>query len=122
MPLSRETLEKRAVNTGVKASIKRHHVVSEQELLALRVQTMPAWLRITLVLLGIALVAAGWFGWPTDSNAIQGIEAVSGIFAILFGAIGIRRTLERVLDSLDATDAVGSILELIGDALSCIDF
>ncbi len=122
MPLSRKTLEKRAVKTGVKASIKRHHVVSEEELLALRVQTMPAWLRTALVLLGIALVAAGWFGWPSDSNAIQGIEAVYGTFAILFGAIGIRRTLDRVIDSLDATDAVGSILELIGDALSCIDF
>lgn len=122
MPLSRETLEKRAVKTGVKASIKRHHVVSEQELLALRVQTMPGWLRITLVLLGIALVTAGWFGWPSDSNAIQGIEAITGILAILFGAFGIRRTLESVLDSMDAGNAVESILELIGDALSCIDF
>jgi hypothetical protein len=122
MALSRETLEKRAVKTGVKASIKRHHVVSEQELLALRVQTMPAWLRIALVLLGIALVAAGWFGWPADSNAIQGFEAIIGILAILFGAFGIRRTLERVLDSMDAGNAVEIILELIGDALSCIDF
>lgn len=121
MPLSREAIEKRAVTTGVKASIKRDHLVTEQELLALRVQTMPVFLRIALVLLGVALVAAGWIGWPSDSNVIQGLEAVSGILAILFGAIGIRRTLEHALDSLDAADAVGSILEMIGDALSCID-
>ena len=35
MPLSRETLEKRAVTSGIKASKKRHHLVSEAELLAL---------------------------------------------------------------------------------------
>ncbi len=120
MPISRETLQKRAVKTGVKASIKRHHVVSEQELLALRVQTMPAWLRITLVLLGIGLIAAAWFGWPFDSNGIQTLEVVTGILAILFGAFGIRRTLERVVDSIDAADVVGSILEMIGEAVSSI--
>jgi hypothetical protein len=83
---------------------------------------MPAWLRISLVLLGIALIAAGWFAWPSASIVIQVMEAITGIFAILFGAFGIRRTLGRVLESLDAGDAVGSILELIGEALSCIDF
>lgn len=121
MPLSRETLEKRAVQTGVKASIKRHHVVSEEELLALRVQTMPAWLRLILVLLGIALVAAGWIGWPSDSNAIQGIEAISGVLAILFGAFGIRRTLGHALDSVDSIDLAGGILEMIADAVSNFD-
>lgn len=121
MPLSREILERRAVKAAVKASQKRHHVVSEQELLSLRVQTMPVAVRFSLVLLGLCLVASGWFGWPSDSNILQGIEAVSGIFAILFGSFGIRRTLSHIVDSIDAVDLVGSVLEAVGDALSNID-
>ena len=120
MPLSPETIRQRAVKTGVKASIKRDHLVTEQEMLALRVQTMPAVLRTSLVLLGILLVTAGWFGWPSDSNVIQGLEAVSGILAILFGSFGIRRTLSHLLDSVDAVDLAGSILEMIADAVSSI--
>jgi hypothetical protein len=121
MPLSREILERRAVKAGVKASKKRHHVVSEQELLSLRVQTMPAWLRIALVMLGLCLLASGWFGWPSDSNTVQGIEAVSGIFAILFGSFGVRRTVSHIVDSIDAVDLVGGVLEAVVDAVSNID-
>ncbi len=122
MPLSPETLKKRAVKTGVKASIKRHHVVNEQELLSLRVQTMSPLLRIALVLLGSGLIAAAWFAWPSTSTPVQMIETFSGILSILFGAFGIRRTLREVLDSLDAVDMVESILDLIGSALSGLDF
>jgi len=122
MPLSREILERRAIHAAVKASKKRHHVVSEQELLSLRVQTMPVGLRIALVLLGLALVASGWFGWPSDSNTVQGIEAVSGIFAILFGSFGVRRTLSHLVDSVDAIDLVGTVLEAVGDAISSSSF
>jgi hypothetical protein len=121
MPLSREILEKRAVQTGVKASKKRHHLVTEAELLALRVQTMPAILRISLALLGILLLAAAWFEWPSDSNAVQGIEAICGIFSIIFGIFGIRRTLSHLLDSFDAPDLVGGILKMIVEAVSNID-
>lgn len=121
MPLSREILEKRAVRTGVKASKKRHHLVTEAELLALRVQTMPAILRISLALLGILLLAAAWFGWPFASNTAQAIEVICGIFTLLFGIFGIRRTLSHLLDSWDASDLIGGILELIGEAVSNID-
>jgi hypothetical protein len=120
MPLSREIIEHRAIKAGVKASKKRHHVVSEQELLSLRVQTMPAWLRITLVLSGVTLLASGWFGWPSESNAIQGVEAVSGIFAILFGSFGVRRTLSNVVEAVDAVDLVGSVLEAVAEAVASI--
>ena len=120
MPLTREIVEQRAIKAGVKASKKRHHIVSEQELLSLRVQTMPAWLRMTLVLLGVALLLSGWFGWPSNSNVVQGIETVSGIFAILFGSFGVRRTLSHVVDSIDAVDLAGSVLEAVADAVTSI--
>lgn len=121
MPLSRESLERRAVKAGVKASKKRHHLVSAEELLSLRVQTMPAPLRVALILLGIGSIGLGVAGWPVDSNAIQGLEAIGGIFSILFGAFGIRRTLSRLLESVDSIDLAGSILKLVTEAVSNID-
>lgn len=62
MPLSRDLIERSAVKAGVKASKKRHHLVSTEELLALRVQTMAALPRVVLVLSGTLLIALGWFG------------------------------------------------------------
>lgn len=121
MPLSRETLEKRVVKAGVKASRKLDRVVSPDELLALRVQTMPAIPRGLLVLLGIALIACCWFSWPADSGAVRGIEAICGIISLLFGLFGIRRTLSHTLDSLDALDLAGNLLEMVVDAVSNID-
>jgi hypothetical protein len=121
MPLSREIIERRAIKAGVKASKQRHQVVSEKELLALRVQTMGPWLRISLVLVGVGLVASGWCGWPLESNVAQGLEAIGGILAILFGAFGIRRTLSQLVDSLGATDLPGIVLEAIFAIVSEID-
>lgn len=120
MPLSREAIRRRAVKTGVKASRKRHHLVTADELLSLRVQVMPALPRISMAIAGILLIVSAWNGWPSDSNAVQGVEAMVGILAILFGAFGIRRTLSQVLDSTSG-EALGSILEMIGDAISNID-
>jgi hypothetical protein len=120
MPLSRENLERRAIKAGVKASKRRHQVVSEQELLALRVQTMPLWLRIALVLLGAGLISAAWLGWPVASNIGEGVEAIGGIFAVLFGAFGVRRTVEQVVDSFSA-DLAEIILEAVIEAISNID-
>ena len=122
MPLSREKIELRAVNAGVKASKKRRHSVSSEELLRLRIQTMPAPLRALLVLSGILVIVLGWCGWPSDSNSVQGLEAIGGIFAVLFGAFGIRRTLSHVLDSVDALDLAEVLVDLIADAVSTIDF
>lgn len=121
MPLSLKTLEKRAVKAGVKASKKSHHLVSPAELMALRVQVMSPYLRGFLLLLGLALIVCGWFGWPTSSPVACGIEAVSGFIAVLFGAFGIRRTLSNVLDSLDALEVGETILEMIGEAVSSLD-
>jgi peptidoglycan/LPS O-acetylase OafA/YrhL len=100
MPLSRELVERRAIKAGVKASKKRHHLISESELLSLRVQTMSAWLRICLVLGGVLLIASSWFAWPTTSDAARVTEAIVGVLATLFGVIGIRRTLNQVVDAV----------------------
>lgn len=121
MHLSRDIVERRAIQAGVKASKSRNQVVSEQELLALRVQTMALWLRISLAVLGIGLVASGWYGWPLDSSVGQGLEAIGGIIAIWFGAFGVRRALSQVVDSFDSIgsfDLRGTVLEVIVQILS----
>lgn len=121
MPLSTSVIEKRAVKAGLKASKKRHHLITEEELLSLRVQVMPALPRILLTLTGISLFVACWFAWPSESNTIRSIEVVLGIFTFLFGVFGIRRTLSTLVETSDAAELVGSILELIGDSISSID-
>lgn len=121
MPLSRETLEKRAVTSGIKASKKRHHLVSEAELLALRIQVMPWMWRAFLIVLGTGLIAACWFGWPSRSGEIRALEGIGGVFSLLFGAFGVRKTLSNVLDSTSSLEGIGDILELIADAVTNID-
>jgi len=121
MPIPREILERRAIKAGVKASRKRHHLVSEEELLSLRVQTMPAWLRISLFLSGICLIVAACYDWPSHSNSVQALEVISGIFAMLIGAFGIRRTLSHILDSFNGIDLVSTVLDAVGEAVSNVD-
>lgn len=121
MRLSRDIVERRAIQAGVKASKSRNQVVSERELLALRVQTMAWWLRIALVVLGVGLVVSGWYGWPLDSSVGQGLEAIGGLVAIWFGAFGIRRALSQVVDSLDSVGSIdlrSTVLDVILQILS----
>jgi hypothetical protein len=118
MPLSRQTLEKRAVKAGVKASVKLGHVISEQELLALRVQTMSTIWRTLLILAGIALIASCWFAWPYPSIVARVLEAISGVFSLLFGIFGIRRTLGQLFETLDVADLAGTVLDGILEMIS----
>lgn len=121
MALPQSVIEKRAVKAGLKASKKRHHLVTEEELLSLRVQVMPTLPRIILVLAGISLLTASWFSWPSASDTVQLLEAIFGVLTFLFGLFGIRRTLSKLLDASDAAELAGTALELIGDAFSNID-
>jgi hypothetical protein len=122
MPLPLPVIEKRAVKAAVKASKKRHHLVTEDELLSLRVQVMPWIWRFLLMLLGSTLLATCWYGWPWESSSIRVLEAIGGVLFFLFGAFGIRKTLSKILDGVDAGNVVEGILELAGEALSGIDF
>ena len=124
MPASKAKIENRAVKAAKKASKKRGHVLTGDELLSLRVQTMAAPLRIVLVLAGILSAAACWTGWPTGSFEIRALEGLAGFFLILFGIFGIRRTLSNVLDTIDLADAAtfaGRVLDKVVDALPDLD-
>jgi hypothetical protein len=114
-------IQRRAVKSGIKASRKRGHILSVEELLDLRIQIIPFGIRSVLVLIGIASIVAALLEWPSTSNAIQGVEAVSGILAICFGAFGVRRTLSELLSNLNPLDFAEVVVELIAHALSGID-
>jgi hypothetical protein len=121
MPLRPDIIEKRAVKAGVKASKKLHHVVTEDELLSLKIQVMPALPRILMAIAGVLLITSCCLSWPSDDIVIRSVEGISGAVLLLFGAFGIRRTLEHTLDTLDSLDMVGSIIETVADAVSNID-
>ena len=122
--MKRSILEKRAVRTGIRASRKRGHIVSREELLDLRVQALPNLWRVAFIGLGIALISACYFAWPSASGTLRGLEALTGVLSIFFGAFGVRRTLSQLLDTvhpLDAADLVGHLVEAIANAISDID-
>jgi hypothetical protein len=120
-------LQKRAVKAGVKASKRLHHVVTREELLAVRVQTMPSTLRGLLIVVGSVILLAGWFGWPLESGWVRFFEGVGGLLMMMFGIFGVRRTLSKVVekvgDTVDSTELVGAIIEGVAEVLgSVVDF
>lgn len=120
MPLSPDIIQKRAVKAGVKASKKRHHLVTEKELLSLKVQIMPALPRILLVTSGSLLIIFCCISWPSADLVIRAVEAISGAILLIFGLFGIRRTLGELIDA-GASDLIGAILEGIVEAVCNID-
>jgi len=116
MAVDPDKLQNRAVKAGIRAAKRRHHMLSEEELLALKVQVFPAPLRILCGIGGVAFMAGAYFGWPSDSNAFQWLMGCGGLLQGFFAMFGIRRTLSGIIDHMSA-DLVG---ELIGHALGAI--
>ena len=108
-----EKLRRRAIKAGVRRSRKLHHALSREEILALRVQILPALPRLLIIGGGIALVTGAWLNWPSDAAVIRGIEGFCGILLFLFGVFGIRRTLEGIAET-----AGHGILDTIIDGIS----
>jgi uncharacterized membrane protein len=111
MPLSRETLEKRAVKAGVKAAVKLERPLTKDELMELRVQSLSNGLRVFLVLTGTALIASAWFAWPYPNGAVRGVEIIVGIITFLFGLFGIRRTLSNLFENSE--ELACAVIEII---------
>jgi len=108
-----EKLRRRAIKAGARRSRKLHHVLSREEVLALRVQILPALPRLLMVGAGIALVICAWLSWPSDSNTMRFIEGFCGLLLFLFGIFGIRRTVEGIVESVGH-----GILDSIIDGIS----
>lgn len=107
-----ERLAKRIEKAGIRASIKEGHVLTETELRDVKVQLLPNPVRAVFCLLGVisAIMSYLFFGW--DSEGYGFLLAFTSVLSLLFGVFGVRRTLSRILDSMDAIDAV----EILGHA------
>lgn len=124
MKVNPAVLEKRAVKAGVKASKKLHHVVTPEELLALRVQTWPAGLRVLVCIIGTLLLLGAWFGWPLEGGLARFFEGIGGVLLVLFGIFGVKRTLSNLVDGLgnavDAGELVGAIIEGVAEVAGSV--
>ena len=120
MPLSRETLEKRAVKAGVKAAVKLERPPTKEELMELRVQALSNGLRVFLVLTGAALIASAWFSWPWPNAAVRGIEIITGLITFIFGLFGVRQTLSNLFDSNHGLGLADVVVEIIAGIFSAM--
>lgn len=105
MTTQAEKLLPKIEKAGIKASLKAGHVVSQEELLAVKVQLMPTLLRWTLG--GFSAAAA----YGSYLQFVQGDRGAGVAFAALmvvlffFAVVGIRKTLGKILDGMNAMDA-----------------
>jgi hypothetical protein len=111
-----ELLAKRVEKAGIRASIKEGHVLTESELRNIKVQILPNPLRVFFCVLGVISAGASYYCFTNDLVGYCITSAFISILTLLFGFFGVRRTLSRILDSMDAVDAG----ELVGHAIEGI--
>jgi len=116
-----EKLEQRAIQAGIRASKKRHHLVSMEELLKLKIQTMPVTLRGFLIVAGAVAILLAVIGWPLSADHHQVLLGIGGGVSVILGIFGIRRTFETIADA-NAVEGIGALLEGILSAIgSAVD-
>ncbi|MES2739139.1 MAG: hypothetical protein V4672_22695 [Verrucomicrobiota bacterium] len=115
-----EKLLPKIEKAGVKAALKAGHVLSRDELLEVKVQLLPALYRWGLGGISAASAYGSYAGFMADSaNRGLGMAALSLLF-FFFAIVGVRRTLGRILESMDGVDAgelLGLALEGIGSVI-----
>jgi hypothetical protein len=90
--------------------LKEGQLLGKDDLLAMKVQIVPNYLRIAL---GLGSVIAGVFSylyWTWNEPVLGGLLALASLMLFLFAVFGIRRTLSNILDGMDATSG-GELLE-----------
>lgn len=111
-----ERLLKKVEKTGVRRSLHEGQVLDKEDLLAMKVQILPNFLRITL---GVGAVVAGfcsYLNWNWEDPEMSVLLAVVSLFLFLFAIFGIRRTLSRILENMDAESA-SELLEAAVDGV-----
>lgn len=116
-------LLKRVEKTGVRKSLKEGHAFSREELLAMKVQVVPNYFRIVL---GMGAVVAGSFSylqWSWGEPGLSVLLALVSLLLLFFSLFGIRRTLSKILEGMDASSAselLGAAVEGIFSAVGAI--
>jgi len=109
-----EKLRRRVVKSGKKKIRKADHPLTKDELLESKVQTASPLSRIAISVGGLILMAEAWFSFFESSLLLRILCGIFGLILFFGGIIGIRKTLSKVIDSLDSID-IGDILESIFD-------
>jgi sulfite exporter TauE/SafE len=111
-----ERLAKKIEKAGIRASIKEGHQLTEAELRDIKVQVLPSPLRIIFGVLGVIAGLLSFSSFAQDADGQGFLWASVSLFMLLFGIFGVRKTLSRILDSMDAVDAA----EILGHAIEGI--
>ncbi|MCW0221350.1 MAG: hypothetical protein OJI67_23700 [Prosthecobacter sp.] len=121
--LNPEKLLPKIEKAGIKASLKAGHVLSQEELLEVKVQLMPTIWRWMLGGCSAAAAYGSYLGF-SDENSVEDYGlAVLAVLFFLFAVVGVRRTLGKLLDGLDVVDAgelLGLAIEGIGSVIGSI--
>lgn len=113
--MNQERIQRNAIKAGVLASKRRHHLVSREELLRLKVQVMPMWPRVLICFAGLAMLAVAIWGGMDDAT-YRVLLGIGGAGTTSFSIFGVRRTL-------DSIEVGGDVLSVVLDAIgSVIDF
>jgi hypothetical protein len=105
---------------GVRESLRSGHLVTQEELLGLRIQIVPLTLRIAFGLMG---AGAAWACYVLAQAGDEGTAAAFGLasfFLLLMAVFGFKKTVEAVLDSASGAELIGIAIEGIAEIVSSI--
>lgn len=101
MKVSRaEKIRRRAIKAGLRQTRRLHHGLSREEILGLKIQVLPAALRISMAAIGTTALVCAFLGWPSLGIEFRIPEGISGICLMAFSLFGVRRTLSEVGERL----------------------
>lgn len=111
-----ERLLKKVEKTGVRRSLHEGQVLDKEDLLAMKVQILPNFFRITLGVGAVVAAVCSYLNWNWEDPEMSVLLAVVSLFLFLFAIFGIRRTLSRILENMDAESA-SELLEAAVDGV-----
>lgn len=120
MPISQDALKKRAVKTAVRKSKKLGHLVTEEELLSLKIQILQTRTRLIFGTIGFLLILASVCAWPLDSITARVVEFIIGLLTLIFSIVGVRRSLDVVFDPGDLIQSCGDVIQAAGELVADI--
>lgn len=109
----------RVEKAAVKQSLKAGHPLGREALLALKVQVVPAPVRWLLAGLAAGAGVGSYYCTTHDSPVWGVLLGMAAVLLLGFAIFGIRRTLSKIVDNLDA-GSLGAAVEGIGSALASV--
>lgn len=93
-------LTRQAIRRAQRESKKRGHLLTREEILRLRIQTVAPWRRIVFIVIGLGGVGLACL--PHAPWWFQALCATGAAALILFGTFGKEASLDQELQKLDA--------------------